>query len=157
MSFRNVLQLLFAPNLLLKESLEDTIKKQMKDVEGAGGVTSESGQAAKILKSHNTLNNLIEAKRKALALASLWIFTPVILGFSAAQAIKCFLVIPSSFKLIIRFLSLLILAFATFSRLGELATFDDNSMPEKTNLLLFKLLYVLGFFLAITALLLDDL
>lgn len=155
MSFRNVLQLLFAPNLLLKESLEDIIKKQMKDIEGAGGITSESAQAAKILKLHNTLNDLIKAKRKALALALLWILTPLILGFAAAQAIKCFTVVSSEIKDIIRLSSLVILAFATFSRLGEMATFEGGTMPEKSNILLFKLLYALGFLLGTTALLLN--
>jgi hypothetical protein len=155
MSFKNVLQLLFAPNLLLKESLEDEIKKWIKKREELGSVVSASSQGAKILELHSMLSNVIEAKRKALALALLWILTPLILGFAAAQAIKCFTVVSSDIKDIIRLSSLVILAFATFSRLGEMATFEGGTMPEKSNILLFKLLYALGFLLGTIALLLN--
>ncbi|MBD1841906.1 hypothetical protein H6F89_00450 [Cyanobacteria bacterium FACHB-63] len=121
-----------------------------------GANESVDSKNAAILKLHGSMSTVIKAKRKALGLAALWILTSFILSFSIAQVVNRFLIIPSSVKIGIRLLSLLILAFSTFSRLGEIATFDGNSLPERTNVLLFKLLFVFGFFLQLTMLFLKE-
>ncbi|MBD2057460.1 Uma2 family endonuclease [Oculatella sp. FACHB-28] len=129
MGFRNILQLLFAPTALEKESLEwrnniqaDTVKKNIED------------------------------KRKGLFSTLSWIFIPAALGVIAAQLLNHVYIIPSNFVPYIRTFSLSIFAFATLSRLEEARTFDGNSLPEKTNTFLFKLFYGFGFSLTIATL-----
>lgn len=158
MSFRNVLQLLFASSQLLEESLRDALKKKSEEMQRKGSATpiENASQEAKLSPQEIlTLHTLIKAKRKALALAVLWILTPAILGFATAQAVNTFLVFPSNLKFCLRFSSILIVAFATFSRLGEITTYDGGTLPERTNMLLFKLFYSFGFFLAVTVLFLN--
>lgn len=132
MGLRNVLQLLFAPNALEKESLE-----------GRNDIYP------------GTIKGIIEAKRKGLFSALPWILIPAVLGFIAAQSLNHMYIVPSKFVPYIRTFSLSIFAFATLSRLEEVKTFDGDSLPERTNTILFKLLYSFGFFLAIATLFLD--
>jgi hypothetical protein len=129
MSFRNVLQLLFAPGALEKESLE-----------GRGDLYAD------------TVKEIVEVKRKGLFSAFFWIFAWAMLGIIAALAVNYVCTVPSNSVPWIRSFSLSIFAFATLSRLEEARTFDGSSLPEETNTFLFELLYSFGFSLTIATL-----
>jgi hypothetical protein len=73
MSFRNVLQLLFAPGALEKESLE-----------GRGDLYAD------------TVKEIVEVKRKGLFSAFFWIFAWAMLGIIAALAVNYVCTVPSN-------------------------------------------------------------
>lgn len=98
----------------------------------------------------------INKKRAGFIVSFLVVFVVVSLGFGAATLTNYYTNLPASVVLIIRVISISIVAWSVLSRLGyESETWKGQTLLERTSLFSFKFFYCLGLFLAVWSLLIE--
>ena len=98
----------------------------------------------------------INKKRAGFLVSFLVVLLVVSLGFGAAAATNYYIKLSPSIVLIIRVVSISIVAWSVLSRLGyETETWKGKTLLERTSLFSFKFFYCLGLFLAVWSLLIE--
>jgi len=94
----------------------------------------------------------IKEKRKNLLKSAAWVLFLVASGAFLALAINEYLKVPMNCVLVLRAFSVLCIAWAVWSKLGDIETFKKETLLEKTSQYIWKFFYSFGVFLGSLAL-----
>jgi len=138
------LKLVFSSSSFLKDELEHIEGKRH---------AGEAYQPAKDFEPEALAR--IRAKRLNLLKSFLWIACLVVAGALVAEMINTYFQFSWFWVRVIRALSIVLLAWAVWSKLGDVETFKGQTLLELTSKYLYKLLYSVGLFLGSVALFLE--
>lgn len=144
------MNLVAALKLALSESA--FLKAELKHIE-AKRTDGETYQSSREFEPE--ARSRIQAKRRNLLKSLLWITILVISGGSIASLIN--VVCPSTMLSIrlVRAVSVVCLAWAVWSKFGDVETWEQQTLLELTSQYLYKMLYSLGIFMGSLALFLE--
>lgn len=98
----------------------------------------------------------VKEKRKNLLKSFIWVLCLVTGGAALALVLNKQVVVPFSAILAVRAVSVFCIAWAVWSKLGDIETWKHETMLEKTSQYLWKFFYSVGVFLGSLALFLVD-
>lgn len=144
MRLLSALKLVFSGSAFLKAELEHIERKR------------EAGEAYPRPRDFEPeARARIQAKRRNLLRSALWIAALVIAGALVASIINSYSPLSWFWVRVVRAVSILLLAWAVWSKLGDIETFKKETLLELTSQYFYKLLYSVGIFLGSVALFLE--
>lgn len=138
------LKLIFSGSAFLKSELDHVEKKRQ---------AGEAYQAANEFAPE--ARRRIQAKRRNLLKSSAWITFLVLAGVLVATAVNANFPFSWFWVRVVRAISIVLLAWAVWSKIGDIETSKGQTLLEITSQYLYKLLYSLGLFLGAIALFLE--
>jgi hypothetical protein len=144
MNLRATVKLIFSESAFLKSELDHIEKKRQ---------AGEAYQAAADFAPNARLR--IQAKRRNLLKSAVWIISLVLAGALIAATINANFTLSGLWVRVVRAVSIVCLAWAVWSKIGDVETFKGQTLIELTSQYLYKLLYSLGVFLGSLALFLE--
>ena len=144
MGLLSALKLVFSESAFLRAELEHIERKRQ---------AGEAYQAAKDFEQE--ARSRIQAKRRNLVRSALWIAGLVIGGALVATAVNTYVPLSWFWVRAVRAVSILLLAWAVWSKIGDVETYKKQTLLELTSQYLYKLLYSVGIFLGSVALFLE--
>lgn len=94
----------------------------------------------------------IRNKRKNLLKSFAWVLFLVVAGAVTAYAANKYLAVPTTWVIALRAVSVFCIAWAVWSKLGDVETFKRETFLEQTSHYIWKFFYSLGVFLGVVAL-----
>ncbi|MEQ9190973.1 MAG: hypothetical protein RLQ25_10790 [Alphaproteobacteria bacterium] len=144
MPLGSLLKLLFSQSAFLKAEL-DHIEAKRK--------AGEAYSPAEVFRSEALTR--IKAKRRRLLVSVIWIVILVAVGGMAALVVNAVSPMPWFWIRMIRAFSVLLLAWAVWSKLGDIETFKGETLLELTSQSLYRVAYSVGILIGSFALFLD--
>lgn len=144
MNLISALKLIFSENAFVRAELERLEKKRL-----AGEAYQPAADFAPEARAR------VKEKRRNLAKSLLWIALLVMCGIGIAALINAHVPLSWSSVRAVRAISIVFLAWAVWSKIGDIDTFKRETLLELTSQYLYKLLYSAGIFLGSVALFLE--
>ena len=144
MNLRSVTKLVFSESAFLKSELDHVEKRRQ-----AGEAYSSAADFAPEARSR------IQAKRRNLLKSAIWIISLVLAGALVASVVNTNSALPWSWVRVVRAFSIVFLAWAVWSKIGDVETLKGQTLLELTSQYFYKLLYSLGVFFGSLALFLE--
>lgn len=138
------LKLVFSESAFVKAELDHVEKKRQ-----AGEVYSPAKEFEPEARKRT------KAKRRNLLGSSLWITSLVVAGALVATALNSYFPLSWLWVRVVRATSVLLLAWAVWSKVGDIQTYKGQTLLELTSQYLYKFLYSVGLFLGSVALFLE--